>query len=42
MNQLLLDGLSEGIMIVDEGLVISYANSSAKKMLGEIEGMALP
>jgi len=42
VNKLLLDELSEGIMIVDEGLVVSYVNSSAKKMLGEIEGLALP
>ncbi|PNE23520.1 histidine kinase [Mesotoga sp. Brook.08.YT.4.2.5.1] len=42
MNESLLNELSEGILMVDEGLVISYANLSAKKLLGEIEGSALP
>ncbi len=42
MNESLLNELSEGIIMVDEGLVISFANLSAKKLLGEIEGSALP
>jgi len=42
VNESLLNELSEGIIMVDEGLVISFANLSAKKLLGEIEGSALP
>mgnify|MGYP000887697089 FL=1 len=42
MNEPLLNELSEGILKVDEGLDIVEANSSARKLLGEVEGKALP
>ena len=42
MNEPLLNELSEGVLKVDEGLAIVEANSSARKLLGEVEGRALP
>ena len=42
MNESLLDELNEAIIVVDEALVVTRANLSARKMLGDVEGLALP
>jgi len=42
MNESLPDELNEVIIVVDEALVVTRANLSARKMLGDVEGLALP
>jgi signal transduction histidine kinase len=42
MTERLFDELSEGILKIDEGLVIVQANRAARAILGEIDSVALP